>query len=372
MKRGNDQNREGGPGSSARVCPNCGEPLEAADKFCISCGATVTPEQPVPTAVPAVKPEPGGKSGFFGSPVGILLIVALALLIAGGVTVGLLLTFRDGGSKQAQEDATKAIDQAIEDLNKVAKDIEGIDESLDSVDLEAKNQVEAQAGEMDDDLEKASDSLSGIKKDLKDIVPEELLPWQKECISLLLKAEGEYGKAIKEMEDLLKRAQDIGGFKAAIDEAVNDFEAAILSQNQAALQYREAQFAVARSTAGIALEQIDQARDGLQRASELEPDADLSGRLANIDNAEKAIGTFQQMCDAMTAGDTALVSTLSEQLKAETAAVSNNLRFNYESYFLGALDEAPASIAEHMDKAAGFLEKAEKEWNENKEAESGG
>jgi len=375
MNERDDQHAGGGPVSGARLCPACGKPLQATDKFCIFCGATVMPEQPVPAAALLAQPETRGKAGFFGSPAGIVLIVALALLIVGGVTVGLILALRGTGNKEAREKATKAIDQAIEDLSKVAKDIESTDERLASVDLETLGQAEAQAGEMEDELGKASDSLSEIKKDLKDVEPEELLPWQKECISLLFKAEGEYGKAVQEMEDLLKRAQDIGEFKAAIDQAVNDFEAAIISQNQAALQYREAQHAVAGSTAQTACEQLDQARDNLQRASDLESDADLSDQLANIDNAEKAIGTFRQMCDAMTSGDTALESTLSEQFKAETAAVSSDLTFDYESYFAGELDEELdgdlASIAEHIDKAAGFMKKAEKERSENKETGSG-
>ena len=45
----------------ARFCPNCGDPLEADQKFCEKCGASIDESAPAPPqTVSAVKPTPSG------------------------------------------------------------------------------------------------------------------------------------------------------------------------------------------------------------------------------------------------------------------------------------------------------------------------
>lgn len=383
LNRGNEEERAGGSGprstgrpgraadsgDRAVSCPVCGEPLLEEDRFCVACGTVVTREEPAPAANLAEEPEAGGKKpGFSRSPAGIVLIVAIVLVIAGGVAAGLLFVLKGGGG-ESDQGVVVVIDQSINDLKWVKKDLGTLDQRLGSVDFNTLDQVETQAEGVEGVLSELSSSLTDLTANLEGAQTGKLLSWQEECLSSLSQAAGEYGEAVEGIDDLLKLSRDAGEFQSSVDQAVSGFEAAIITQNGAASQYRGGQYAAARSTADKALEQVGQARQNLERASGLEPDADLAGRLANIGNAEKAIKTFQQMCDAMVAADTARESVLAEQFMAETAAVSNDIRFDSVAYIQGAIDGIMSQVAERIQNAAVSLQKAEEIRSENQKAE---
>jgi hypothetical protein len=71
-----------------------------SEKFCISCGAPVTQQQPMQAAAPVDHPKAKDKAGFIKSPAGIVLEAVLCLLLAGGTAAVLFFAFKGDGNKQ--------------------------------------------------------------------------------------------------------------------------------------------------------------------------------------------------------------------------------------------------------------------------------
>lgn len=136
------------------LCRNCGKPIEPGDGFCVSCGTPVSSGQPpVPQAQPQTIAAPG-KGGFFSTPGGIVTLVAIALLVIGGVVLGVILATGGGGQQE--------IVQAWEEFCGVTEDIDG---ELDQVSDLSK----ASSGDIkvfQDTIEKSRKKLDGILEGL--------------------------------------------------------------------------------------------------------------------------------------------------------------------------------------------------------------
>lgn len=108
-------------------CRECGAQIIDGSKFCENCGAAQAPprqqaQAPPQQQVPPQQQQPGqvaaqqaGGKGFFSSPGGIALVVVLALLVAAGITVGLVFILK-GSSGNAVDAETVRVWDSYEQL----------------------------------------------------------------------------------------------------------------------------------------------------------------------------------------------------------------------------------------------------------------
>ena len=158
-------------------CDNCGSELREGSKFCLKCGArlpgadaartspgarptTVIPAVVAAPAQPPVQPPPQdpdrkkGAGAFFSSPGGIVLIVAIALLVLGGITVGIVFAVSGGGNSKVD---AATMDAWAEYENIIANDGKELAEiKVDPTALTANQEA----------LKKSQENLAALQKDL--------------------------------------------------------------------------------------------------------------------------------------------------------------------------------------------------------------
>jgi len=69
-------------------CRNCGKAIQTGDEFCVHCGAPVSGD-------PRLRQE--SPSSFFSSAGGITLIIAIAVIVMGGIALAIVLAVSNGG-----------------------------------------------------------------------------------------------------------------------------------------------------------------------------------------------------------------------------------------------------------------------------------
>lgn len=137
-------------------CEKCGSPVSEGSGFCPNCGASLAKAQPpassyAPPAAPQPTPDrkrTGGGS-FFSSPAGIVLIVLLGILIAGGAVTGIIFGVRGCSGTNYEEELANAWDEYEEIVDEADEEIGTID--LNSAKLESA-------------LEKSQDEIEKIQK----------------------------------------------------------------------------------------------------------------------------------------------------------------------------------------------------------------
>lgn len=386
-------------------CRGCGKEVNENDEFCGNCGAAVRstrpqvpggappasgaptpytiytgPAAPPPAAPPPPPPPPpagvplagapvpfapvapvapAGKGGFFSSSAGKALIVVVALLVAAGVALGIFLIVRSGDEGKAREKADKVTAQASDDLSAAGKDLEDMQESAKAIDFKSIDQATPIVDEDQSDLEKISESIEDSRDELEGLDTGKLTQQQRDSIEALLAAVDEYAKACKELGDLLTRSLAIGEFEGCIDAAVGQFNGMVEYINQGVAQHNADQYPEALSSAQTAQGMLNQARAYLTRAKELEPGADLSYHFGNLDNAQRFLNTFIQICETIIAGDYDTHNALVDQSWGEDNSVSGDMSFDYDSFFGEEQEKASATIEKHLKEASGYLDDAE-------------
>ena len=160
-----------GQGVMMVFCNECGSQVAEGSKFCLGCGTrlptvqTATPPRanaaPPPTpsaALPAPDAEQHKKKGgaaFFSSPVGIALVVILAIAVIGGLTVGIIFLVKGGSNNTADAETLRVWDE-----------YKSIAES-DSSDFATINLDQAGLIKSQEDLKKSQERLAALKKTLE-------------------------------------------------------------------------------------------------------------------------------------------------------------------------------------------------------------
>jgi zinc-ribbon domain len=152
-------------------CNNCGASADEGSKFCLKCGnplpgagiaAGARPTTVMP-AVEAVQVQPApqdsekkkkGAGAFFTSPGGIILIVALALLVVGGLAVGIVFAVSGGGDSKVDAATMDAWTEYQSILENDGKELAQI--KVDPTALTANQEA----------LKKSQEKLAALQKDL--------------------------------------------------------------------------------------------------------------------------------------------------------------------------------------------------------------
>jgi hypothetical protein len=289
------------------------------------------------------------------------LAVVIALLVVAGVALAIFLVVKSGSEGDARAKADKVTAQVVDDLGAAGDELEDMDKAAAAIDFKDIAQAQPQVEKDLSRLDKTAKAVDDTREELEGLDTGKLTQEQRDRIEALLSAADEYARACKEMSDLLERSLAVGEFEGCIDAAVSQFNTLVETVNQGVAQHNAEQYADALNAAQAAKGMLNQTRAYLNRARELEPGADLSYHFGNLDNTERFLNTFVQICETALAGDYDTHNALVDQSLGEDNSVSGNMSFDYDTYFGEELDRANASIDKRLKAGAGYLEDAERQ-----------
>lgn len=383
-------------------CQQCGEPLKPGNKYCTSCGAPV-PEQPaepgqpqqaaqppegagVPsTAPPTPVPPPTGPStvggpagvpgggggrgsgfkGFLKSPLGIVVISVVALLVIGGIVLGVILGLNAASRNKAKADAEKYSQSANQKVSSAADALEDLAGDLQEIDFTNPEAAQSDIEDLEDQMEEAGEDLDAALDDLAKIDTGKLDSWWGKYKAALVEACNEGKEGIKDLQKLMSSFQSVGEFSAAVNTGVDLFDQFIQTLNSALQEQASSRYSEAKGIAQTALDYAQQAGQQFDQAKNLAPEADLDKFTSNVAIAIEIVSIFQNACDAAAMGDIAKHNQLIDQFNAKKDGIVLDMTFDVEAQFGASVNKLMESMEEHFDKAEKSFEEAQELYGKN-------
>jgi len=145
-------------------CNECGKSVTEGSKFCLNCGSQLptvplaAPPPPNAAPPPPNEPQPQKKSGdaLFSSPLGIALVVILAIAVIGGLTLGIIFLVKGSSNNGVDAETMKVWDEYESMLNDNSADLPKI-----TTDQNTLAQTQA-------NLKKTQDRVTALEKVVKE------------------------------------------------------------------------------------------------------------------------------------------------------------------------------------------------------------
>ncbi|MBN1288742.1 MAG: zinc-ribbon domain-containing protein, partial [Actinobacteria bacterium] len=305
--------------SAGGICPSCGYEKQEGDNFCPECGGSFAgaapPGPPVAKPGAAVQPEiftPGAPPPSYSpaaqatqqSPrnkrkIGLIIaIAAVSLLVIAGIVTGLALFLNHRANQNAIKEAEQ---QAVEALE-AAEDIDSVEEelleSIRNLSLAGGlDEMKTQMGDLQKRLRDASSRMEASAKGLEKVPVKRLPEWRREYIELLRKAAREEVAALDELNNLVKRMDQMIEFTAVYESGANAYASSLNTLNQAVGQHDAEDYAGAKTTAAQVSALLTQAKQDIDKAAKMEPESGAGDLLGTISNVEAWMNGFNQVCD---------------------------------------------------------------------------
>lgn len=349
-------------------CRECGNQIGEGDTFCKQCGAAQQPGAAPGTQQPQAQPPPAaaGAAGAANRTPLYILIGVLSFIVLVGIIVGIVFLVQGCSESKAVEEADKYVAEALGYIDEVdAIEDELIEETQDLDFSVGAEQFQVQVNNIQDQLQDATVKLDAAASSLQKIDRPSLPDWWDTYISLLDQAYAEKRQAYEEWGEFITRMAEMAEFNDAYQAMVQSYTAALDTLSQAMAQHDAAQYASAKNTANTALAQLAEARQHMNRASQLEPGIDLSQVSAAITQVETFIPDFQRLCDLGNAGMWAEHNALVDQLRPRFNSLPRDISFDINGWIAAERDRYIASIEDHLENEAEYRRRAAEIWDQN-------